>query len=107
MASFHKTVVYFKDIIKQDKKVRDDARASVVVTFLPAEKKSPESLVERLETVVPQIIIRVVDQDCLDVAWEILHEYKSTPLVLNMASAFKPGGGWEKGSMAQEESIFL
>lgn len=28
------------------------------------------------------------------------------PVCINMASAWKPGGGWRKGSMAQEESLF-
>ena len=40
---------------------------------------------------------------------EITQELKSQgfrPLVLNMACVHKPGGGWEKGTGAQEESLF-
>ena len=43
----------------------------------------------------------MVDKDALEVAKDLFR-----PLVLNLASDFRPGGGWKKGSMAQEESIF-
>ena len=43
--------------------------------------------------------------DTLDVAQGLVNQSKK-PLVMNMASEFCPGGGWRKGSVAQEESLF-
>jgi uncharacterized protein (TIGR02452 family) len=49
--------------------------------------------------------VSVVDNDCLYAAEELIHNgFK--PAVLNMASFHTPGGGVERGSSAQEESIF-
>jgi len=49
--------------------------------------------------------VRIVNGDTIDVAFQLQQEGLN-PLVLNMASAYKPGGGWRKGSRAQEESLF-
>lgn len=43
--------------------------------------------------------------DTINAAYD-LQQQGYSPLVLNMASEFKPGGGWRKGSRAQEESLF-
>ena len=49
--------------------------------------------------------IKVIDEDCLEAAMELVNNgFK--PCVLNMASFHTPGGGVERGSSAQEESIF-
>ena len=45
--------------------------------------------------------VKVINQDCLLVAKEL-----ENPVVLNMASFIRPGGGVEKGSAAQEENVF-
>ena len=49
--------------------------------------------------------VEVLDSDCLDVAQAYV-KLGLKPAVLNMASFHTPGGGVEKGSAAQEESIF-
>ena len=49
--------------------------------------------------------ISVIDNDCLYAAEDLVKEGLK-PAVLNMASFHTPGGGVERGSSAQEESIF-
>jgi uncharacterized protein (TIGR02452 family) len=49
--------------------------------------------------------VSVMDNDCLDAA-QALVKLGFKPAVLNMASFHTPGGGVERGSAAQEESIF-
>lgn len=50
--------------------------------------------------------IEVIPGDCLEVAIELSEKYGEMPVVLNMANAFKPGGGYRDGSGAQEENLF-
>jgi uncharacterized protein (TIGR02452 family) len=52
-------------------------------------------------------LVEVVNGDTLDVVVRLKKERDWKPLVLNMASDFVPGGGWLKGSSAQEEQLFL
>ena len=52
-----------------------------------------------------ETIIKVVDNDCLYEAKELIDKGFS-PCVLNMASFYMPGGGVINGSSAQEENIF-
>jgi uncharacterized protein (TIGR02452 family) len=49
--------------------------------------------------------VEFVNRDCVEVAIDALQE-GSRPLLLNMCSWFKPGGGVEKGAGAQEEDLF-
>jgi uncharacterized protein (TIGR02452 family) len=50
--------------------------------------------------------VEVVYGDTADVAYGLLQSGLN-PLILNMASDICPGGGWRKGALAQEESLFL
>ncbi len=48
---------------------------------------------------------RILNKDTIDLALKLQKEGLN-PCVLNMASIFKPGGGWMTGAPAQEEQLF-
>lgn len=53
----------------------------------------------------PKCVINVVEGDTLEVT-RSLQRSGLKPLTLNMASCHTPGGGWDRGMGAQEESLF-
>lgn len=78
------------------------------------ENKVPEKGVLYDITKLPKIVeeplynceIIIRNQDSLDMALDFITEGYSKPLVLNMASDKKSGGGVQSGKIAQEECLF-
>ena len=63
------------------------------------------SLDEATETPNPSTIVKVVNEDCLDVYKTLVSEGRR-PVLLNMANANDAGGGYKRGDGAQEETLF-
>jgi len=72
--------------------------------FFPDVRKSNISD-EKIDESQPPALVRHVQADTIQVGQQLLQQGHKV-VVLNMASEYCPGGGWRKGSMAQEESLF-
>ncbi|KAL9648422.1 hypothetical protein ABK040_014043 [Willaertia magna] len=51
-------------------------------------------------------LIRIVNSDCVDVLIDLIINKNRNPVILNMASRKRPGGGHETGQPSQEEALF-
>lgn len=69
------------------------------------DEKSLTDAFNKIKLPVEKTQIELVEGDCLDVGLK-LQDMKYNPVVLNMASAQQPGGGFMSGAAAQEESLF-
>ncbi|AYV86685.1 MAG: hypothetical protein Sylvanvirus6_26 [Sylvanvirus sp.] len=78
----------------QDKKVKQEKN----------ENENEQQEMNKIKHSNP--VIDVEDADTFQLAAQYVNEYKLNPLVLNMASDFKPGGGVKNGRTAQEEVLF-
>ena len=63
------------------------------------------SLDEATKTPHPSTIVKVVNEDCLDVYKNLVSEGRR-PVLLNMANENDAGGGYKRGDGAQEETLF-
>jgi len=51
-------------------------------------------------------IVRVINQDTIDLVLDVSRYSDGTVLVLNLASDYMPGGGCRSGCLAQEEQLY-
>ena len=90
---YHDTVNYFSSMKRPDE---DSIKYDVDDLIIELDK---------YQQVNADPVIEFFNQDTLDVAQSLVKQ-DYYPMVLNMASKFKPGGGVRTGKTAQEEVIF-
>lgn len=82
-----------------------EPKASLITILYNCKSK----LFQRSQTVLPSPFdsthVRVINEDCL-IAYSALVSSGRKPVLLNMANATTPGGGYRKGDGAQEENLF-
>ncbi|CAF2666541.1 unnamed protein product [Rotaria sp. Silwood2] len=75
------------------------------IVYNHQSKLEKDGTIPLMTTPYPKTTVSVVKDDCIAVCEKLLKKGKR-PLLLNMASATSPGGGFRKGDGAQEENLF-
>jgi uncharacterized protein (TIGR02452 family) len=82
-------------------KVREQAMSTIFYDF---NNNNVLQLDRHLPSYRTKVCVKV--GDCIQAAIILKEQYNLKPLVLNMACAGKPGGGYKGGAGAQEENLF-
>ncbi|KXS09984.1 hypothetical protein M427DRAFT_74767 [Gonapodya prolifera JEL478] len=102
----HDTELSFRSLLTEHPVLADNVHATKYYNATPPRVPLLDADRKR-----PPIRVEVIRGDTLDVARQVINEGVEgndpvRPLILNMASHKRPGGGWRTGARAQEEQLF-